>query len=222
MRLKLPAAVLRFGRKATPSETPAAQPPPQPETAAAPTAQPSRLDRLNRWLTLGANLGVLLGLVMLVVEVRQNASLTRTAMEHQKNDLLAQIELSLAKREMAEVWAKSIRTPEDLTDAEIRMVESHLVAQMLQWQQLFDMESAGLVSHQRVRLHITNTAPFYFGSRFAKHWWAGEAPGWSGTPMMDVAGPIIDEVDEDFLVKRLDSLKLPPPEPALPETEATP
>jgi hypothetical protein len=29
-------------------------------------------DRLNRWLTLGANVGVLIGIVLLVVEVRQN------------------------------------------------------------------------------------------------------------------------------------------------------
>jgi len=29
-------------------------------------------DRLNKWLTLGANLGVLLGILLLVVEVREN------------------------------------------------------------------------------------------------------------------------------------------------------
>ena len=29
-------------------------------------------DRLNRWMTLGANIGVLIGIVLLVVEVRQN------------------------------------------------------------------------------------------------------------------------------------------------------
>ena len=31
-------------------------------------------DRLNRWLTLGANIGVLIGIVLLVIEVRQNNS----------------------------------------------------------------------------------------------------------------------------------------------------
>ena len=29
-------------------------------------------DRLNRWLTLGANIGVLVGIILLVIEVRQN------------------------------------------------------------------------------------------------------------------------------------------------------
>jgi len=222
MRLKLPGFLSRFRKKAASSEPPATEPLPQSEPASTPTAPLSGVDRLNRWLTLGANLGVLLGLVLLAVEVRQNAALTRAAMDLQKNDLLVQVELSIGKREMAEVWVKAIRTPESLTDAEARMVESHLVSQMLQWDQLLQMESAGLVSHDRVRQHIVNTAPFYFGSRFAKNWWVGEAPGWAGTPMMDVAGPIIDGLDEDYLVKRLDSLKMPPPVPEPTYLEETP
>jgi len=32
-------------------------------------------DRLNRWLTLGANLGVLVGIILLVVELRQNTTM---------------------------------------------------------------------------------------------------------------------------------------------------
>ncbi len=213
MRLKLSDILLRFRGKAAQSDASATEPIPTSDPTSTSAVQRSGLDQLNRWLTLGANIGVLLGLVMLVVEVRQNAALTRAAMDLQKNDLLVQVELSIGKREMAEVWVKAIRTPEDLTDAEARMVESHLVSQMLQWDQLLQMESAGLVSHDRVRQHIVNTAPFYFGSRFAKNWWVGEAPGWAGTPMMDVAGPIIDELDEDYLVKRLDSLKIPKLEP---------
>lgn len=51
-------------------------------------ADSKKIHRFGRWLTLGANVGVVLGLVLLIVEVRQNASLTRTAMELQKNDAL--------------------------------------------------------------------------------------------------------------------------------------
>lgn len=46
----------------------------------------SKSDHLNRWLTLGANLGVVLGLIILIVEVRQNAALTRAEMESGKNE----------------------------------------------------------------------------------------------------------------------------------------
>lgn len=207
--MKLPTVLSRLRRKQA-----RVDPPPLPPAATSPTVPPSAprptpLERLNRWLTLAANVGVLLGLVVLIVEVRQNAALTRAAMDQQKNDLLAQIEFNIARPEMSVIWVKAIRTPEALSDTENQTVGSVLVAIMLQWDQMFMMRDAGLISDERVRQHIANTAPFYFGSRFAKHWWALQAPGWEGTAMQRDAGPIIAALDEDFLVGYLDALKVP-------------
>ena len=207
--MKLPTVLSRLRRKQA-----RVDPPPLPPAATSPTVPPAAphpapLERLNRWLTLAANVGVLLGLVVLIVEVRQNAALTRAAMDQQKNDLLAQIEFNIARPEMSVIWVKAIHTPEALSDTENQAVGSVLVAIMLQWDQMFMMRDAGLISDERVRQHIANTAPFYFGSRFAKHWWALQAPGWEGTAMQRDAGPIIAALDEDFLVGYLDALKVP-------------
>jgi len=182
-------------------------------------------DRLGRWLTLGANLGVVLGLIILIVEVRQNAALTRAQMESGKNDLLAQIELSLATPDAGAAWIKSIRSPETMSDLEIRIVESHLVALMLQWDHMFNMEKIGLVSRAEARQHILNTAQYYFGSRHARNWWKLQQPGWEGTPMMEVAGPIVDGLDENFMLRYLEESRVGTPaeesdKPAEAEREA--
>jgi len=42
-----------------------------------------KLERLNHWLTLGANIGVVLGLVVLIVEVRQNTLQARASGNYQ-------------------------------------------------------------------------------------------------------------------------------------------
>ena len=69
------------------SETPVlADPDPKPQLDAPPW---SRLDRAARWLALAANVGVVLGLVLMIVQLRQNGELTRTQMEPRKNDFLA-------------------------------------------------------------------------------------------------------------------------------------
>ncbi len=209
----------RFRKPAAPPESPPAAVSPPPLANA---ATPGRLDRINRWLTLGANVGVLAGIILLIVEVHQNAALTRAAMEQQKNDLLVQIELSISRPEMAGVWMKSIHTPEALTDAEVLMIEAHLVAQMMQWDQMLQMEQAGLVTREHVRQHIKNTAPYFFGSRFAKHWWTMQAPSWEGTTMMDVAGPIVGGLSDDFMARYFDSLRIVPLEPAAPQPEESP
>ena len=39
-------------------------------------------ERLNRWLTLGANLGVLVGILLLVFELNQNRDLVRAQTEN--------------------------------------------------------------------------------------------------------------------------------------------
>ncbi len=168
----------------------------------------NKLDNINRWLTLGANIGVVLGLIILIVEVRQNAALTRAELEADKNKFLADIEFSLSTPEAANAWTKSVRAPETMTDADIRMVEGHLVALMLQWDQLIEMEGSGLASRQRVERHIRNIAPYYFGSAYAKNWWRLQAPGWEGTPMAEVAGPIVESLDEKFMENYLDASRI--------------
>lgn len=168
----------------------------------------ARADRLNRWLTLGANLGVVLGLILLMVELRQNATLTQADMKARRNDLLVQIELSLAQPEIARAWVQSIRAPEKMTDVEVRMVESHLVSMMLQWDYMFKMEDGGLITREDARQHIRNTAPYYFGSRHAKNWWRWQEAGWGGNPMMQVAGPIVDRVENDFMLRYLEGTRI--------------
>ncbi len=81
------------------------------------------------------------------------------------------------------------------------------------------MERSGLVARDHVRQHIENTPPYYFGSRFAKNWWSLALDSWGGTPMEAVADPIVDALDEDFLVHLLDEVRIapPPPTPAAPE-----
>lgn len=170
-------------------------------------------DRVNKWLMLGANIGVVLGLIILIIEVRQNASLTRVSLETAKNDQLANIELSIASPAVATAWTKSIRAPETMTDADIRMVESHLIAVMLQWDNLFQMEGGGLASRARTRAHIQNSAPYYFGSTYAKNWWRLQAPGWENTPMVEVAGPVIEAVDSNFLLNYLEGSRIDAPSP---------
>ncbi len=169
-------------------------------------------DKLNKWLTLGANIGVVLGLIILIVEVRQNAAISRAALEIDKNNLMVDIELRLATSTASSAWIKSIRAPETLTDEERIVIDAYLAAILLQWDNLFQMEYADLTTRKRVEEHISNVAPFFFGSRHAQNWWRLQGPGWEGTPMLEAAGPIIEAVDPDFLATYLDDMLLPAPD----------
>jgi hypothetical protein len=47
-------------------------------------------DRLNRWLTLGANLGVLVGIVVLIAEIAQNTEMMRAQMAQERANQIVQ------------------------------------------------------------------------------------------------------------------------------------
>jgi len=47
-------------------------------------------DRLNRWLTLGANLGVLVGIILILIELNQNANLMRAQMTQARGESVVQ------------------------------------------------------------------------------------------------------------------------------------
>lgn len=171
-------------------------------------AKRNKTEWLNRWLTLAANIGVVLGLIILIFEVRQNASLSRTEMQVERNRMLIEIEISISSPETARAWVKSIRAPEEMSDVEIRVVEAHLVAVLLQWDLMFYMQSGKLVTAENAKIHILNNAQYYFGSTFAKNWWHQQSGGWDGTPMLEVAGPIIEALDENFLANNLDAIRI--------------
>ena len=43
-------------------------------------------DKVNKWLTLGANIGVLIGIIFLAVEIRQNTEMTRAQITQSRAD----------------------------------------------------------------------------------------------------------------------------------------
>ena len=53
-------------------------------------------EKLNRWLALGANIGVLIGLILLVYEVRQNSDLMRAQISMERTNTNMQIMTDIA------------------------------------------------------------------------------------------------------------------------------
>ena len=78
---------------------------------------------------------------------------------------------------------------------------------------LRQMERSGLVTRDHVRQHIQNSAPYYFGSRFGQNWWRLQMPGWGGTPMEEVAGPIVEALDPNFIATSWEKMRIAPPAP---------
>ena len=56
-------------------------------------------DSVNRWLTLSANVGVMIGLILLVIELNQNSSLVRAQIHQARSDNYVSNMIALADTE---------------------------------------------------------------------------------------------------------------------------
>ena len=90
------------------------------------------MDKLNRWLTFGANVGVLAGIVLLVFELEQNREMTRAqtrnALSEQIVDLLRDVSTN---PQMASLITQAMNE-EVLTPAEATQLR-HRAAAMLRY-----------------------------------------------------------------------------------------
>ncbi len=75
-------------------------------------------DRLNRWLTLGANVGVLIGIILLIIELDQNRDMMRAQI---RNELAIGVQdvlgIALADQDLADLLYRA-ETGESLSAAE--------------------------------------------------------------------------------------------------------
>lgn len=77
----------------------------------------SRSDVVNKWLSLGANLGVLVGLALLIVELDQNSDLLRAQIHQARSDSYEAFVVASADSEFfLPVWEKfrAAGGPEDV------------------------------------------------------------------------------------------------------------
>lgn len=88
-------------------------------------------DRLNRWLTFGANIGVLAGILLLAYELRQNNDFMGA--EARYNRLIINTEnygRMAENREFADLWLK-VSDNEQLSRSEQIQIDSFLVKAFL-------------------------------------------------------------------------------------------
>ena len=163
-------------------------------------------DRLNRWLTLGANVGVVVGIIFLAVEIRQNSELARIQLTDERMATWQQGELVVLGDSIARVWEKSVLDPASLSLAETRMLDAYLAFQLTSATRILQLERDGLMEPGATKRYLEGNMPFFFDTDFARAWWEIEGRTW-GPELVEIAEPIIGEVSKDESVIKLQKIR---------------
>lgn len=112
-------------------------------------------DRLNKWLTLAANIGVIAGIVFLAIEIRQNSDAvraqTRTQLSEQVMELLS---VNMNDHEYASVLMRG-NSVEELSPVEEYQYYRHRSAWLSHWINVVYQYEMGMYDESEFALQVS-------------------------------------------------------------------
>ena len=128
-------------------------------------------DNIKSWISLLTNIGVLVGLFLLVIELNQNSQQLELQLQFQANQKIFENNRDLVGENVAAIFAKAITTPEELTFEEGLAASSHILNWLAVWEDKFFIYQNGLISEQEWKRDFEVSLGWILGSNFAKKVW---------------------------------------------------
>jgi len=127
-----------------------------------------KIDSIDRWLSFAANIGVVIGIAFLAIEVRQNSEYMALQLEFgQPTQKIFDNNRDMQNPVTAKIFAKAVENPAELTFDEA-LVASSLVLNMLnEWEDRYLIHSAGLTGEIDWQQHISENIDWTLGNPFA-------------------------------------------------------
>ena len=129
------------------------------------------MGKLGGWLQVGGNVGILVGLILVGIQMQQNERLLKIQLVNQINESIAAFETAVGGEELSIVWAKSTETPEQLTLADMRAMEAVLYAPLVQWINLYRLHESGITEENEWRNEVVANAGYFYGTAYGRAWW---------------------------------------------------
>lgn len=128
-------------------------------------------ERVQGWITLVANAAILVGIVLVVLELRQNTDHLRLTLRDQINSRLYENNRAVMGENPLPAIEKSVLAPEAMTYSEFRIVDAYLINAVNEWEDRYFLYQADLAEAEEWRNRVDEDVAWFFGNRFAKNWW---------------------------------------------------
>ena len=132
-------------------------------------------DRLNKWLTLGANLGVLVGLILLILEIDQNRQATQA---QTRNDIaqgaIGVISLAIDNPNLADIIVRSNRG-EELSESEEYMLFSRAEVIFRYWENAHYQYRLGTYDEGEFTRHMVTMREIAWNTASLRQYWCENA-----------------------------------------------
>jgi len=166
-------------------------------------------DRVNKWMSRGASIGVLAGIILLAYEINQATLTTRAEIINSYQDRWVTLDLSWQDREIAATWAKALEDPNELTLTEMIQLNGfmwayfdHIDTNRLLW-------ALGVLDDrsQTQEEIIYNNDYMFLGNRFSRAWLEENREN-IGSPTMKIVDQVLSNVTADETLDSYNRIKM--------------
>lgn len=128
------------------------------------------LDKVNKWLSVIANVGIIGGLLLVGIEMNQNRHLVRGELGTQQRDYYQQIYESVSGEDIRDILNLASTAPEELTVPQIMAVNNYMhnvTGHIHRERLLYDF---GIFKDDPASFERWVVQQF-FGNRYSRAWW---------------------------------------------------
>jgi hypothetical protein len=129
-------------------------------------------DTLANWIQIGANVGILIGLILVAFQISQNSEIAKADMLSRNWELSAQSWLALLGEDGASAWSVAINDPDNITDEELVMVHGYLTF----WWDLNSrreyLTKFSLMDDDWLSFAGWQSANIFGGNKVTRAWWS--------------------------------------------------
>lgn len=156
--------------------------------------------KLSNWLQIAANVGIVVGLLLVGVQLKQNSDLLKTQMLYDESRRAVDLETLVVGENGAEVWAKSISDAKNMSLHEQRIMEALLWSFSEQLRSTRLLAELGLLEDEEWRLRVHSETAFYLANDYGKAWWINYSIGNNALPddLITEVNLRLSQVDDNF------------------------
>ncbi len=127
-------------------------------------------DKLKRWLTLGANIGVLSGLILVALQINQNSEIAKAQLANDYYLADMQLERSMMGENPIQAWVKAVYSPNEMTPEDAAILDRYFNFGLVQLNRLRKLEELGLADEEMVRERV-GYLRWHLGNEAGRKWW---------------------------------------------------
>jgi len=127
-------------------------------------------DKVNRWLTLSANVGVIAGLILVAVQINQNTQITKAQIANDYYLADMDLELAMMGDDPVRSWTKAVYTPDELNNEDAAVIDRYFNYGLVQILRLQKMHELGL-AYEDWEDRIAYLG-WHLGNEVGRRWWA--------------------------------------------------